>query len=176
VLGRRLVRLRPGHLRRRRAAELNATADLLDEHPDALVCVVQFRSFGAPAFHGPIATVSCLEDNVLVRRQLESAGNGRVLVVDGGGSLRCALLGDRLAELGVTNGWAGVVLNACVRDSVDLIVRGFGVKAIGTSPRPSTKTAAGEVDVPVTFGEVTFEPGALLYADEDGVIVLPSAS
>jgi regulator of ribonuclease activity A len=137
---------------------------------------VQFRSFGAPAFHGPVATVRCLEDNVLVRQRLEGVGDGRVLVVDGGGSLRCALVGDRLAELGATNGWAGLVLNACVRDSVDLVARGFGIKAIGTNPRPSAKAGAGEIDVPVSFGGVTFVPGALLYADEDGVIVLPSAS
>jgi regulator of ribonuclease activity A len=120
--------------------------------------------------------VRCLEDNVLVRRRLEEPGDGRVLVVDGGGSLRCALVGDRLAELGVQNSWAGLVLNACVRDSVDLSARGFGIKAIGTNPRPSAKQGTGEVDVPVSFGDVTFAPGAALYADEDGVIVLPAAS
>jgi regulator of ribonuclease activity A len=120
--------------------------------------------------------VRCFEDNVLVRRELERPGEGRVLVVDAGGSFRCALVGGRLAELGVTNGWAGLVLNGCVRDSVELAARGFGIKALGTNPRPSGKTGAGEVGVPVTFGGVTFTPGELLYADEDGVIVLPSTS
>lgn len=111
-----------------------------------------------------------------MRLRLEEPGEGRVLVVDAGGSLRCALVGDNLARLGRESGWAGIVLNGCVRDSVALGEVGLGVKAIGTNPRPSAKTGAGEVDVPVTFGEVTFEPGAQLYADEDGVIVLPAAS
>jgi regulator of ribonuclease activity A len=117
--------------------------------------------------------VGCLEDNVLVRRRLEEPGEGRVLVVDGGGSLRCALLGDVLARLGVENGWAGAILNACVRDSAVLVSLPFGVKALGTNPRPSGKRGEGEVDVPVRFGEVEFAPGALVHADADGVVVLP---
>ena len=88
--------------------------------------------------------------------------------------MRCALVGDRLAALGRDNGWAGIVVNGCVRDSVALDEVGFGVKALGTNPRPSGKLGAGEVDVPVTFGEATFAPGARLHADEDGIIVLPS--
>lgn len=99
-----------------------------------------------------------------------------MLVVDGGGSMHYALLGDNIALLARDNGWAGVVLNACVRDAVALDALGLGVKALGTCPRPSRKDGAGDVDVPVTFGGATFEPGALLYADDDGVIVLPSAS
>jgi regulator of ribonuclease activity A len=150
------------------------TADLLDEHPDASVCLIQFRSFGAPSFAGSAATVRCFEDNALVRRRLSEPGDGRVLVVDGGGSLRCALVGDNLARLGRDNGWGGIVLNACVRDSVALDDLGFGVKALGTNPRPSGKTGSGEVDVPVTFGDVTFAPGASVHADEDGVVVLPA--
>jgi regulator of ribonuclease activity A len=95
-----------------------------------------------------------------------------VLVVDGGGSLRYALLGDNIALLARDNGWAGIVLNACVRDAVALDALGLGVKALGTCPRPSRKDGDGEVDVPVTFGDATFTPGAVLYADEDGVVVL----
>jgi regulator of ribonuclease activity A len=151
------------------------TADLLDEHGDAaLVCLIQFRSFGAPSFDGAIATVRCDEDNVLVREQASQPGDGRVLVIDGGGSLRCALLGDSIAALARGNGWAGVVVNGCVRDTVALDELGLGVKALGSNPRPSRKGGAGEVGVPVSFGAITFAPGARLVADEDGVIVLPA--
>jgi|SRR5690242_10730641 regulator of ribonuclease activity A len=150
-----------------------STADLLDEHGDAAaVCLIQFRSFGARSFSGTVSTVRCEDDNVLVRQQAGSPGEGRVLVVDGGGSMRCALLGDNIAGLARDNGWAGIVLNACVRDSVALDALGLGVKALGTNPRPSRKGGEGEVDVPVTFGGITFTPGAQLYADEDGVVVL----
>jgi regulator of ribonuclease activity A len=120
--------------------------------------------------------VRCFEDNVVVKATVSEPGDGRVLVVDGGGSMRYALLGDNIAAIARDNGWAGVVLNACVRDSVALDELGFGVKALGTNPRPSLKGGEGDVDVPVTFGELTFAPGAMLYADEDGVIVLPVAS
>jgi regulator of ribonuclease activity A len=151
------------------------TADLLDEHGDAaLVCLIQFRSFGAPSFEGVIATVRCDEDNVLVREQAAQPGDGRVLVIDGGGSLRCALLGDAIAALAHGNGWAGVVVNGCVRDTVALDELGLGVKALGSNPRPSRKVGAGEIGVPVSFGAITFAPGARLVADEDGVIVLPA--
>jgi regulator of ribonuclease activity A len=150
-----------------------STADLLDEHGDrAGVCLVQFRAFGAAAFAGPAATVRCLEDNVLVRQAAGEPGEGRVLVVDGGGSLRCALLGDNIAQLARENGWAGVVVNGCVRDSPALDALGLGVKALGTNPRPSRKEGRGERDVPVSFGEVTFVPGAAVYADEDGVVTI----
>jgi regulator of ribonuclease activity A len=152
------------------------TADLLDERPDAEVCVVQFRSFGAPAFSGRVATVRCFEDNVLLRRRLSEPGDGQVLVVDGGGSMRCALLGDNIARLAHDNGWAGLVLNACVRDAIALDALGLGIRAIGTNPRPSGKRGDGELDVPVSFGDATFDPGARLYADEDGVVVLRAVS
>ena len=149
-----------------------STADVLDAHPDAQVCLLQFRSFGARSFAGPIATVRCFEDNVVLKATVSEPGDGRVLVVDGGGSLRCALLGDNIASIALENGWAGIVMNACVRDSVALVELGLGVKAIGTNPRPSSKGGAGDVDVPVTFGEATFTPGATLYADDDGVVVI----
>jgi regulator of ribonuclease activity A len=154
---------------------VTSTADILDEHGDAAaVCLLQFRSFGRPDFSGQVTTVECPEDNVLLRRQLEEPGDGRVLVVDGGGSLRCALLGDNIARLALGNGWAGVVVNGCVRDSAVLSGLELGVKALGTSPRPSRKEGVGATDVPITFGGITFTPGALLYADGDGVALLPS--
>jgi regulator of ribonuclease activity A len=118
--------------------------------------------------------VRCHEDNVLVRKRAGEPGDGRVLVVDGGGSLRCALVGDNVAGLALASGWAGLVMNACVRDVEALGALAFGIKALGTCPRPSTKTGEGEIDVPVTFGGVTFTPGDVLYADADGVVVLPA--
>jgi len=150
------------------------TADVLDEYGDrAAVCLVQFRSFGAPAFSGRIATVRCLGDNVLVRAAAGEPGEGRVLVVDGGGSPHCALLGGNIAALARDNGWAGVVINGCVRDAAELDALGLGVKALGTNPRPSRKDGHGETGVPVAIGQVTFRPGEMLYADEDGVVVVP---
>ncbi len=154
---------------------MTSTADLLDACGEqAAVCSIQFRSFGAPAFSGSIATVVCDEDNVLVRRRASEPGIGRVLVVDGGGSLRCALLGDNVARLARDSGWAGAVINGCVRDTVALDALGFGIKAIATCPRPSRKDGAGQTDLPVSFGGITFPPGATLHADHDGVIVLPA--
>lgn len=153
-----------------------STADLLDAHGDeAAVCATAFRQFGGVrAFAGEIATVRCDEDNVLVRRRAGEPGNGRVLVVDGGGSLHCALVGDNIAGLALANGWAGLVVNGCVRDSVALAELAFGVTALGTHPRASKKLGAGELDVPVTFGGVTFRPGARITSDDDGVVVLAS--
>jgi regulator of ribonuclease activity A len=134
--------------------------------------LLQFRSFGAPAFSGTVVTVRSVEDNVLLKQRLGEPGYGCVLVVDGGGSMACALLGDNIASLARESRWSGIVINGCVRDSVALDALGLGIKALGTNPRPSRKEAAGEVDVPVTFGGVTFDPGAQLWADEDGVVVL----
>jgi regulator of ribonuclease activity A len=155
---------------------VRSTADLLDEHGDeAGVCLTSFRSYGTPSFSGPVATVRCFEDNVLLRGRVSEPGHGRVLVVDGGGSLRCALLGDNIAKLAKDSGWAGLVINGCVRDVVALGRLGLGVKALGANPRPSGKAGGGEVDVPVTFGQLEFAPGDLLTSDEDGIVVLPAA-
>lgn len=152
---------------------MTSTADLLDEHPDAAVCELPLRQYGgAASFEGRIATVRCFEDNVLLRQRVSEPGEGCVLVVDGGGSLRVALVGDNIASLALGNGWAGLVLNACVRDSAALRTLALGIKALGTHPKPSAKHGAGEVDVPVTFGGVTFTPGAQLASDDDGVVVL----
>jgi regulator of ribonuclease activity A len=149
------------------------TSDLFDAHPGAASCETQVRQFGGRrSFSGPVATVRCLEDNVLLRAAVSEPGEGRVLVVDGGASFRCALLGDNIAEIAVANGWSGLIVNGCVRDVVALAELPIGLKALGTNPRPSGKAGAGETGVPVTFGGVEFSPGALLYADDDGVIVL----
>jgi regulator of ribonuclease activity A len=151
------------------------TADLADKHGQALrVCETQFRQFGGcRAFAGPVRTVSCHEDNGLLRELLQAPGSGAILVVDGGGSLHSALVGDMLAGAAVANGWAGLVLHGAVRDSAALAALNVGIKALGTNPRRSGKTGAGAVDVPVSFGGVTFAPGDILHADDDGVVLLP---
>jgi len=156
---------------------MTATADVLDEHGDrASVCSIAFRQFGGRReFEGPISTVRCDEDNVLVRRRLSEPGEGGVLVVDGGGSLRVALVGEIVAGLARDGGWAGLVINGCVRDVAALRELDLGIKAIGSTPRPSGKEGLGEIDVPVTFGGVTFHPGDMLFSDEDGVVVLGRA-
>ena len=153
---------------------MTATADLLDAHPDAAVCTLAFRQFGgADAFDGPVATVRCLEDNVLLKEALTQPGRGRVLVIDGAGSLRVALLGENVATLARENGWAGLIVNGCVRDAAALARLELGIKALGTHPRASGKAGGGELDVAVTFGGVTFVPGARVASDDDGIVVLP---
>jgi len=150
------------------------TADLCDEHDDLHVAEPIFRIFGKRrAFNGPIATVKCHEDNSRVREALEEPGEGRVLVVDGGGSMRRALLGDMLGELAVENGWAGVVVNGCIRDSDAINELDLGVRALATIPVKSIKRGDGQRDVSVSFAGVTFRPGEHLYADADGLVVAP---
>ena len=151
------------------------TADLYDEHGEALgSCDLQFRSFGAHrSFTGPVTTVRCFEDNALLKSTVEQPGEGRVLVVDGGGSVHRALMGDNIAKIAADNGWAGVVINGAVRDVAVLPTIPLGIKALGSNPRKSTKTGAGERDVSVTLGSATFDPGDQLWADDDGVVVLP---
>ena len=153
---------------------MTSTSDLLDLHGGAAaVCELELHRFGGrAAFEGPISTVRCFEDNVVLKQRLSEPGDGRVLVVDGGGSRRVALMGDVVAGLAVQHGWAGVVVNGCVRDSAALAGLDVGIAALGTNPRPSGKTGAGEVDVPVTFGGITFVPGALLACDPDGIVVV----
>jgi regulator of ribonuclease activity A len=153
------------------------TADLCDAHEDKLAVVApMFASYGGrPSFGGPIATLKIFEDNSFVRKALESAGNGRVLVIDGGASMRCALVGDQLAELAVKNGWAGIIVYGCIRDSKAIGEMDLGVFALGTHPKKTVKRNTGEVDIPLTFGGVTFHPGHYVYADEDGVVVSAEA-
>jgi regulator of ribonuclease activity A len=150
-----------------------STADLYDAHrPDVTVLDPVIRHFGGRTqFGGEIATVHVHEDNVLMREMLGTEGDGRVLVVDGGGSTWCALLGDRMAQRAIDNGWTAIVLNACIRDSVEVATMPVGVMAIGTSPRKSRKNGIGAKNVPVTFGGCMMRPGDYLYADEDGVLI-----
>lgn len=154
-----------------------STADLCDEHPDtARVCEPLFRSYGArESFGGPVRTVRVHEDNVLVEEALGEVEPGTVLVVDGGGSRRCALLGDRLAELAASRGLAGVVVYGCVRDTAELSRTEVGILALAPHPRKSRKNGAGERDVAVEFGGLRLAPGEYLYADTDGVIVADRA-
>jgi regulator of ribonuclease activity A len=121
-----------------------------------------------------VTTVRCHQDNALLKSVLSGPGNGGVLVVDGGGSVHTALMGDLIAQLAVDNGWAGVVVHGAVRDTARLADMPLGIKAVGSNPRKSTKTGAGERDVPVTFGGTTFRPGDQLWSDDDGVVVLPA--
>lgn len=153
-----------------------ATADLCDAHGDIIsVCAPVFQDFGAlPAFKGPVLTVLAFEDNSKVREMLETPGEGRVLVVDGGGSTRCALVGGNLGVLAEKNGWAGILVHGYVRDAVELAVAKVGVKALGTCPRKSDKKDRGRVGETLTFAGVTFRPGDWVYADADGVILAPN--
>ncbi|PTD96044.1 ribonuclease E activity regulator RraA [Pseudothauera lacus] len=153
------------------------TADLCDANEGRVRIVTpMFRSYGGrKAFGGVITTLKVFEDNSLVRSALESPGEGRVLVVDGGGSLRCALVGDQLAVLGVNNGWAGVIVYGCIRDSKAIGTMDLGVLALATHPLKSIKKGVGDRDLAVSFGGVTFTPGHFVYADEDGVIVAEQA-
>lgn len=149
------------------------TADLYDERGAELASVsVQFRNFGAvESFSGPARTVSCFQDNALLKALLGTPGNGAVLVVDGGGSLETALMGDMIAASAVKNGWSGVIINGAVRDSVALGSLALGVKALGTNPVKSSKNGTGETDVPLRLGSVEIHPGVMVYADSDGILV-----
>ena len=149
------------------------TTDICDEREDDVaVTAPLFRDFGGNLrFSGVISTVKCHEDNSKVREALSEPGEGRALVVDGGGSMRCALLGDMLAAMGRDNGWSGVLVYGCIRDCEEIGRTALGVKALATHPLKSVKKGIGERDVPVRFADVTFVPGNYLYADPDGVIV-----
>jgi regulator of ribonuclease activity A len=152
-----------------------ATADLVDAHAGVVrSCDVQFRQYGGRVrFAGPIRTIKCLEDNGLIKQTLGTPGNGSVLVVDGGASLRAALVGDMIAGSAQKNGWAGIVIWGVVRDTVALADIDLGIKALGSNPWKSVKNGVGQVDVAVSFGGVEFRPGAWVYSDEDGILVSP---
>ncbi|GMM96074.1 MULTISPECIES: ribonuclease E activity regulator RraA [Microbacterium] len=152
---------------------MTATADLYDERGDALASVsVPFQDLGGRrAFEGPIRTIRCFRDNGLVKDVLATPGEGAVLVVDGGGSLESALMGDIMASSAVENGWAGVIVYGAIRDRDVLATLDLGVKALGSNPRKSVKDGVGEVDVPVEIGGVVFTPGNLVWADADGILV-----
>lgn len=154
--------------------DFRPTADLVDDiGPDVRSCDLQLRQFGGRAqFAGPVTTVKCFQDNALLKSVLSEPGNGGVLVIDGSGSLHAALVGDIIAGLGVDNGWAGLIINGAVRDAATLRTLAIGVKALGTNPRKSTKTGAGQRDIPVGFGGVVFAPGDIAYSDDDGIVVV----
>lgn len=150
-----------------------ATADLYDERGDELDSLaLQLHDIGGrTAFEGRIRTVRCHRDNALVKELLATPGEGAVLVVDGGGSLESALVGDLIAASAVANGWAGILVHGAIRDRAAIGGLDLGVKALGTNPRKSAKAGLGEVDVPVVIAGVTFAPGKRLWADADGVLV-----
>jgi regulator of ribonuclease activity A len=150
-----------------------AIADLYDEYEEKLqIAMPMFNDYGGNLkFCGPASTVKVFEDNSLVRLALEEPGEGRVLVIDGGASLKCALLGDMLAELGEKNGWAGIIVYGCIRDSAVIANIAIGVKALNTNPRKSVKKGIGERDVSVSFADVIISPGDYIYADLDGFVV-----
>ena len=152
-----------------------ATTDLSDTFGDELqACQPLFRDFGGVVrFAGPIATLKCFEDNSRVRELVAEPGAGRVLVVDAGGSMRRAVLGDLLAQQAVDNGWSGFVIFGCIRDSAAIARMPIGVKALGTHPVKTDKRGEGQRDVKVRFADATFAPHAWLYADEDGILVAP---
>lgn len=150
-----------------------ATADLYDERGDELDSLaLQLHDFGGRvAFDGPVRTVRCHRDNALVKAVLATPGGGAVLVIDGGGSLESALVGDLIAASAVEHGWAGLIVHGAIRDRVAIGTLALGVKALGSNPRKSAKAGIGEVDVPVTIAGVVFTPGAHVWADADGVLV-----
>tara|TARA_R110000751_G_scaffold29790_2_gene76743 strand:- start:73 stop:546 length:474 start_codon:yes stop_codon:yes gene_type:complete len=149
------------------------TADLIDDHAARLRLVhLPFRHYGQKAYIcGPVQTVKCFEDNTILRAQLETPGEGRVLVVDAGGSTRIAVVGDMLAELAIANGWAGLVINGAIRDSAEIAALDTLVFALGTSPVKSAKDGLGKVGGTVELGGVRIAPGNWVYADADGVLM-----
>jgi regulator of ribonuclease activity A len=167
-----------GHIREVEKQMTFATCDICDANEDKIaggslsVLPPVFRSFGKrAAFSGPAATLKVFEDNVLVRAALETPGNGRVLVVDGGGSLRCALVGGNLGVLAEKNGWAGIVVHGCIRDSEEINACDIGVRALATHPQRSVRKGAGERDLRISIAGIAVNPGDWIYADADGVLV-----
>lgn len=166
---------RPVQPLRLRSVEIPfSTTDLLDENPELDCCVLPLRSFGAhSAFSGRIETISCFEDNVLVRTALDEPGEGRVLVIDGGGSLAFALVGDAMANRAARDGWTGIIVNGSVRDVESLAAVELGVLALGAVPRRARKDGIGSVGAPVSFGGATFRRDGTVWCDRDGVVVAP---
>lgn len=156
-----------------RPARIIRTSDVYDERGEELASLtLRLENLGGHRqFHGPVRTLRCFQDNGLLKHVITTPGEGAVLVVDGGGSLDSELLGGSMAQCLAANGWAGVVVHGAVRDRHELAETPLGVKALGSNPRKSTKTGAGDLDVVVTIGGVEFHPGAMLYADDDGLLV-----
>jgi regulator of ribonuclease activity A len=154
-----------------------ATTDLCDAHPEIQVCEPVFQVFGGSVrFSGPIATLKVFEDNTLIKQAVESPGEGRVLVVDGGGSKRCGLVGGNLAVSAAQNGWTGIVVFGCIRDADELAEQPLGVRALAAFPRKSQRGLhSGQAGIPLAFAGVVFREGEWLCADSDGIVVLPEA-
>ena len=152
-----------------------STADLCDAHGDIIVVADPvFRSYGSTqAFHGEVVTLQCAEDIVMLREMAQEPGRGKVLVVDGGGSLRGALFGEKMGSKAVAAGWEGLILNGAIRDVDALANLPFGVRALGSVPRRGGTRGGGRRNVPVSFAGVTFQPGHFVYVDADGIIVAP---
>lgn len=150
-----------------------ATADIYDERGDELDSLgLQLHDIGGVvAFDGPVRTIRCHRDNALVKATLATPGAGAVLVIDGGGSLASALVGDLIAASALANGWAGIIVHGAIRDRAVIGRMPLGVKALGSNPRKSAKAGVGEVDVPVEIAGVVFRPGAHVWADADGILV-----
>jgi regulator of ribonuclease activity A len=154
------------------SASTISTPDLSDAAPEARALELQFVNFGAiRQFGGQVVTIKCHEDNSLVKACVEEPGNGRVIVVDGGGSMRRSLLGDMLAEKAAAQGWAGLVVNGVIRDVDQIAVTALGVQALGSCPVKTEKLGMGQRDIPVTIGGVDIDPGDYLYADNNGVLI-----
>ncbi len=156
------------------SVQFRPTADLVDDIGEGVrSCDTQLRQLGGRTeFAGRISTVRCFQDNALLKSVLSTPGDGGVLVIDGAGSVHTALVGDVIAELARSNGWAGLIVHGAVRDAATLRTLDIGIKALGTNPRKSTKTGAGERDVLVEFGGITFVPGETAYSDDDGIVVV----
>ena len=154
---------------------MKSTPDLCDQYPE-LIQVVEpmFSNYGGrDRFSGEIVTVKCFEDNSCVKQLVATEGLGRVMVVDGGGSMRRACLGDMLAEKASVTGWSGLIIYGCIRDVDEIMITDIGVQALGIHPMKTDKKGVGETQVPVTFGGVTFHPGHYVYADNNGIVVAP---
>ena len=152
---------------------MKSTPDLCDQYPE-LIQVVEpmFSNYGGrERFGGEIVTVKCFEDNSVVKQLVATEGQGRVMVVDGGGSMRRACLGDMLAEKASANGWSGLIIYGCIRDVDEIMATDIGVQALGTHPMKTAKKGIGETQIPVTFGGVSFNPGHYVYADNNGIVV-----
>jgi regulator of ribonuclease activity A len=156
---------------------MKSTPDLCDQYPD-LIQVVEpmFSNYGGrEQFGGQIVTVKCFEDNSCVKQLVDTDGQGRVMVVDAGGSMRRACLGDMLAEKASVNGWSGLIIYGCIRDVDEIMATDIGVQALGTHPMKTDKKGIGETQVSVSFGGVRFKPGDYVYADNNGIVVSSQA-
>jgi regulator of ribonuclease activity A len=151
------------------------TPDICDDFADQVnVLAPIYQNFGGKeAYYGEVETVKCFEDNSRVKELLATPGNGRVLVVDGGGSMRCALIGDLIAESAVKNGWSGIVIHGCCRDVHELKTMDFGVRALNSFPLKSTRKGVGEQGIEIEVGGVVIAPGMWIYADQTGIVVTP---